>query len=198
MNRVLGLLLILNFFVVLFGNAIAPLLSDYVLTIGGTVSDAGYAYAIMTWVAAATLIVSPKIKKHFQISDKAYLYVSFISQILVAIWYIFLQHIYEFYILQVLLSIFCPISIPVVFKWFQQFLTKEFAAQGWGLRKATLPAAGGLGAIISSHLVSGNNYQPVFYFLLGDAIFTFLLLLFVMEIYNKDFPKRRTILAKAK
>ncbi len=194
MNRVLSLLLVLLFFFNLFGNLLTPLLSNYVLTIGGKVADAGVAYAIMTWVSAGTLIIAPKIKKYFKISDKTFLYISYMSPILGAIWYLYITDLDQFYILQALSVVFGAMSIPIIFKWYQTFLTKDFATRGWGLHKAMIALSSGFASIISSHLVAHENYTHVFYFSLSVSLFTYLVLIVTMRVYYKDLPRKDQIL----
>jgi MFS family permease len=189
MNRVLSLLLMVVFFSNLVGNAITPLLSNYVLTIGGKVSDAGIAYAILTWVAAITLIVSPKIKKRYQISDKTFLYVSYLASVLAPVWYLYLTSIEQFYIMQALLAIFGAMSIPVTFKWYQLFLKDSFATRGWGMHKAMIALSSGIASVIASHLIVNTSYKHVFYFTLGSAIVAVLILMVTMHFYYADTPQ---------
>ncbi len=194
MNRVLFLILILSFPINFILAMIQPLLANYVVTLGGDVRDAGNVFGVATWVGAISLILIPKVKGWLKIGDRPLLLLSFAFPIVAGFWYLHLTQIYQFYILQAMLSFGGAMSTPIVLSWYQNFLRGNFQELGWGWNNAIPMAAGGLGAIVAGNIVYHFGYRYVFFIYIGLAIFTYLVLLLTIHFYKKDLPNIEKIL----
>jgi MFS family permease len=196
MNRVIRLLLVTLILYNIALTLMGPVLAAYVKSVGGTVEDTGDIFGMSTWISCVCLIGIPIIKNKFCIGDLPLLVISYAFPIIAGVWYLYIKSVDQVYIVNALISFTEAMSVPILFKWYSNFLKLSNAEEGWGYHDAALAITAGLGGLLGAELASGKNFSNVFYVFIAFAVLAFLVMLFVYVIYNKDYSRRDEIIAE--
>lgn len=196
MNKIIGALLSLILIYNIALTLVTPILAALVKKIGGTLEETGTLFAIVTWVSCAALVISPQIKKKFRIGDFPFLVIGYLYPIISGIWLFYVKSVTELYVILILSSIAEAMTVPTVYKWYQDFLKESYSEQGWGFHDAALAISAGLGGLISGVLISGNNFNRIFIAYTIFASIAFISMLFVYRLYNKYYPHVKEMLAE--
>jgi MFS family permease len=190
-NKLLVLLISINFLIILAAGFMTPVWAQFVQQIGGDLRTAGNAVCIFSIILGMFTWFTAYIENNLK-KDPL---IIMLSQLMFAIsyaGYFFIHTPNQLYLVQIALGICGAIQVPALFALYQRNIPSNQATFYWGLWNGFYNIAMGLGALISAYTVEKFGMRSMFHLLLSVAIccFIFTLLIFptisTQQELNKD------------
>jgi MFS family permease len=146
-----------------------PIFAVFSSSVGGDITDAGAAAAIFIFVTSVLEYPIGKLLDKYH--EKLFLVTDYLLEGIVFIGYIFVQNIYQLFILQVILGIANAIGDPAWESLYDRSTPNEKSGSAWANSHFFIGIFNAIGILLGSYLVSLYGFSSVF--LLG-AIFSFI------------------------
>ncbi len=161
MNRYLKILLGADFFILLAMGMIAPIYAIFVEEIGGSILDAGIAWAIFCLTSGILMYVigrwSDK-KKHYS----RMLFFGYMLRSLAFLGYFFVQNTTHLFLVQILLGLSMAIATPSYDALYSEHLDKGRYATDWSLWESMNMITAAVAALVGSAIVNYFGFKTLF------------------------------------
>ena len=172
MKKGLKILLAADGFILFAFGLLAPIYAIFVEHIGGDILDAGFAYAIYSFVLGVALYFICKWENHQKHKEKLVI-LSYFLYAVGALGYIFVANRYHLFIVQAVLGIAEAVNSPVFDGLFSKFLDKGKSVYEWGMYASLKNIAGGISAILGGVLVLYFGFKGLFSIMLAISLIGF-------------------------
>jgi predicted MFS family arabinose efflux permease len=154
-------LIAINVMIIASGGFMTPLWSNFVLKIGGDLQTAGIAVSIFSVVIGVFMCIAGWIEHRYQ-NDEWFMCFSQLIVFGSYTAYLFVQHPWQLYLVQVGLGIGGAFQTPVICAIYQRYFSQKESTLFWAIWNGFFNIALGAGALVSSLLVAHFNYQIMF------------------------------------
>jgi predicted MFS family arabinose efflux permease len=154
-------LIAINVMIIASGGFMTPLWSNFVLNIGGDLQTAGIAVSIFSVVIGVFMCIAGWIENRYQ-NDEWFMCFSQLIVFLSYSAYLWVQHPWQLYLVQVGLGIGGAFQTPVICAIYQRYFTQKESTLFWAIWNGFFNIALGAGALVSSLLVAHFNYRTMF------------------------------------
>lgn len=174
MHKQLKLFLVANSFFALAAGMIGPIYAIFVKEIGGSVLDAGSAWAVFMIISGVGMILMGKIQDNLK-KEKTMMMIGYSLQSLVFLGYFFVSSITGLLIVQALLGISMTIQFPAFNSFYTKYLEKGKYAFQWAAWEGMYFILTGIAAFIGAFIVTIFSFRFLFLLMFGLSLVGLLL-----------------------
>lgn len=169
MHKQLKLFLAANSFFVLAAGMLGPIYAIFVKEIGGSILDAGSAWAVFMIISGIGMVLMGKVQDNLK-REKPMMMLGYSLQSLAFLGYFFVSNITELLIVQIFLGISMTIQFPAFNSFYTKYLEKGKYAFQWAAWEGMYFTLTGIAAFIGAFIVTIFSFRFLFLLMFGLSL----------------------------
>lgn len=172
-KSLLLLLILINFLIIFASGFIMPVWAEFVKNIHGDLRTAGNAICLFSVILGLFTWIAAKVENHLN-RNQLILIISQALFILSYASYLWVEHPWQLYIVQICLGLSGAIQAPALFALYESVIPNQQTTFYWGIWAGSYNVAMGISALIGAYTVHHFGFRSMFELMLATATVCFI------------------------